>query len=134
MIAETHLHTTAHPSIPVERILLGSALQLPFVDSLGSLRSARQSATAQHYPLASAAGGVMVLVIPPRGQVRCFYSEAHELSVRGALTIQRASHAEPDASGRWYAIYPRATVHSWDRLNVGQTHSPPKLHGYGLIA
>ncbi len=45
----------------------------------------------------------MELVISPHGQVRCLYSEAIELSALGALSIQRASHVEPDADGHWFA-------------------------------
>ncbi len=45
----------------------------------------------------------MELVISPHGQVRCLYSEAIELAALGALTIQRASHVEPDANGHWFA-------------------------------
>ncbi len=45
----------------------------------------------------------MELVISPHGQVRCLYSETIELAALGALTIQRASHVEPDADGRWFA-------------------------------
>ncbi len=45
----------------------------------------------------------MELVISPHGQVCCLYSETIELAALGALTIQRASHVEPDANGRWFA-------------------------------
>ncbi len=36
-------------------------------------------------------------------QVRCLYSETIELAALGTLTIQRASHVEPDTNGRWFA-------------------------------
>ena len=45
----------------------------------------------------------MRLVIKPDGSVRCLYDEAVDLSSLGSLTIQRGSHVEPDATGRWLA-------------------------------
>ena len=45
----------------------------------------------------------MRLVIKPDGSVRCLYNEAVDLSSLGSLTIQRGSHVEPDANGRWLA-------------------------------
>jgi hypothetical protein len=45
----------------------------------------------------------MELVISPGGQVRCLYDETIELAAIGAMTIQRASHVEPAADGRWLA-------------------------------
>jgi len=45
----------------------------------------------------------MELVISPRGQVRCLYDETIELATLGSMTIQRASHVEPDANGHWFA-------------------------------
>lgn len=45
----------------------------------------------------------MRLVIKPDGSVRCLYDEAVDLSSLGSLTIQRGSHVEPDANGRWLA-------------------------------
>jgi hypothetical protein len=45
----------------------------------------------------------MQLVIKPDGQVRCLYDEAVDLASLGTLTIQRGSHVEPDAQGRWLA-------------------------------
>ena len=45
----------------------------------------------------------MRLVIKPDGSVRCLYNEAVDLSSLGSLTIQRGSHVEPDATGRWLA-------------------------------
>ena len=43
------------------------------------------------------------LRIEPNGNIRSIYSEALTLSVFGALEIKRASHVEPDSSGRWIA-------------------------------
>jgi hypothetical protein len=45
----------------------------------------------------------MDLVVDPDGTVRCVYDEAIDLAALGALSIARASHVEPDASGRWLA-------------------------------
>lgn len=45
----------------------------------------------------------MELIIEGQGQVRCVYGEAIELARLGATQIRRASHVEPDASGRWIA-------------------------------
>jgi hypothetical protein len=45
----------------------------------------------------------MQLVIDRRGTVRGVYAEAIDLSQFGDLTIRRASHVEPDGSGRWCA-------------------------------
>lgn len=45
----------------------------------------------------------MRLLIHPNGQVTCLYDEAIDLASLGSLAINRASHVEPDAEGRWYA-------------------------------
>jgi hypothetical protein len=45
----------------------------------------------------------MQLLIDPRGQIRCLYSEAIDLAELGTLTMSRASHVEPDEQGRWWA-------------------------------
>ena len=45
----------------------------------------------------------MQLVIQPSGQVRCLYGETVDLAALGTLHVQRASHVEPDAHGRWTA-------------------------------
>ncbi len=45
----------------------------------------------------------MELVIAPSGDITCLYSETIELMCLGRLSIQRASHVEPDADGRWLA-------------------------------
>jgi hypothetical protein len=44
----------------------------------------------------------MLLLIDPRGTVRCLYGEAIDLAALGPLTIQRASHVEPDMNGLWW--------------------------------
>ena len=44
----------------------------------------------------------MELLIDPHGQVRCLYGEAIDLNALGELTIQRASHVEPDGNV-WHA-------------------------------
>jgi hypothetical protein len=45
----------------------------------------------------------MDLVIDPHGGVCCLYDEAIDLAVLGPLSIARASHVEPDSTGRWFA-------------------------------
>ena len=45
----------------------------------------------------------MDLVVDPKGTVRCVYSEGIDLGALGALQVARASHVDPDASGRWWA-------------------------------
>jgi hypothetical protein len=45
----------------------------------------------------------MEMVIDSRGVVRCLYAEEIDLSVLGTMHIQRASHVEPDATGKWWA-------------------------------
>ena len=45
----------------------------------------------------------MNLTIDPFGIVRCVYGETIDLSVLGQLHIVRASHVEPDETGRWFA-------------------------------
>jgi hypothetical protein len=45
----------------------------------------------------------MDLVVTPAGTVRAIYGEMLDLTVFGPAAIQRASHVEPDAQGRWWA-------------------------------
>lgn len=45
----------------------------------------------------------MEMVVQRDGQVRCVYGETVDLSSLGPLSIQRASHVEPDANGNWLA-------------------------------
>ena len=45
----------------------------------------------------------MRLLIHPDGQITCLYDEGIDLSTLGALTIERASHVEPNEEGRWLA-------------------------------
>jgi hypothetical protein len=45
----------------------------------------------------------MLLIVDPRGTVRCLYGEAIDLACLGALAIRRASHVEPDGDGQWWA-------------------------------
>ncbi len=42
-------------------------------------------------------------VIDPSGAIRCLYGEAVDLAALGSLRVERASHVEPDAHGRWTA-------------------------------
>jgi hypothetical protein len=43
----------------------------------------------------------MQLVVLPNGAIRCVYGEAIDLVSLGTMTIQRASHVEPDANCQW---------------------------------
>jgi hypothetical protein len=45
----------------------------------------------------------MQLTISPTGRVTGIYDEAFDLALLGPLIIRRASHVEPDSSGRWFA-------------------------------
>ena len=45
----------------------------------------------------------MDLVVRPNGDVTTLYTELLDLSALGAMNIARASHVEPDDSGRWFA-------------------------------
>ena len=45
----------------------------------------------------------MNLIIEPNGLVRGVYGEEIALDALGPPRISRASHVEPDASGRWLA-------------------------------
>ena len=45
----------------------------------------------------------MTLVIDHGGQVRCLYAEGIDLATLGSVTINRASHVEPDGDGLWWA-------------------------------
>ena len=45
----------------------------------------------------------MLLLITPCGAIRCLYEEAVDLAALGNLRVERASHVEPDARGRWTA-------------------------------
>ena len=42
-----------------------------------------------------------VLVVAPSGGVQTLYDERLDLTALGPLTIERASHVEPTADGRW---------------------------------
>jgi hypothetical protein len=45
----------------------------------------------------------MDLIVGLEGTIRAVYAEAIDLGVLGHLVISRASHVEPDDSGRWLA-------------------------------
>ena len=45
----------------------------------------------------------MILVIDAQGGGHCLYSEMMELTSLGSVSIQRASHVEPDIEGKWWA-------------------------------
>ena len=45
----------------------------------------------------------MDLIIAPNGQLRHIYNDNLDLTALGQVRISRASHVEPDASGRWLA-------------------------------
>jgi len=45
----------------------------------------------------------MELLIDTSGNIRCIYGEQVDLHQFGQLSIQRGSHVEPTADGRWTA-------------------------------
>ncbi len=45
----------------------------------------------------------MDLIVESGGKVRCVYAEAIDLHSLGKPQITRASHVEPDSTGRWIA-------------------------------
>lgn len=45
----------------------------------------------------------MLMRIDPQGQITCIYGEAIDLSALGAISIERASHVEPDEHEQWWA-------------------------------
>ena len=45
----------------------------------------------------------MDLIVESGGKVRCVYAEAIDLHSLGKPQITRASHVEPDHTGRWIA-------------------------------
>lgn len=45
----------------------------------------------------------MDLFISPQGLIRSLYSDLVEFERLGHITIDRASHVEPDERGQWYA-------------------------------
>jgi hypothetical protein len=45
----------------------------------------------------------MDLIVSPDGSIRALYAEVIDLGVLGHVVISRASHVEPNDSGRWLA-------------------------------
>lgn len=45
----------------------------------------------------------MELFVGTSGEITTLYSEVLDLAALGALSIQRASHVEPDEAGQWWA-------------------------------
>lgn len=45
----------------------------------------------------------MTITIGTDGNARCLYAETIDLAELGQPTITRASHVEPDETGRWMA-------------------------------
>ena len=45
----------------------------------------------------------MDIIVQSGGIAHCIYGESVSLSSIGQLAIRRASHVEPDVSGRWIA-------------------------------
>ena len=60
-----------------------------------------EPATAKH--LAPVTVTAMQIVVSYDGTVRFIYDETVDLSPLGKLSIERASHVEPTASGQWQA-------------------------------
>jgi hypothetical protein len=46
---------------------------------------------------------MMDLFVGTSGEITTLYSEVLDLAALGALSIQRASHVEPDEAGQWWA-------------------------------
>ena len=46
---------------------------------------------------------MMTLLVGPEGTVRCMYAEVIDLAAIGSVRITRASHVDPDGTGRWWA-------------------------------
>ena len=46
---------------------------------------------------------MMTLVVDVGGAVRCVYAEELDVAAIGTVRITRASHIEPDQTGRWWA-------------------------------
>ena len=46
---------------------------------------------------------IMDIVISRVGEVLCIYDELVDLSLFGNVSIERASHVEPDDLGQWWA-------------------------------
>ncbi len=55
----------------------------------------------------------MDLLIDSTGDITTLYTEVLDLAALGAVNIERASHVEPDADGRW-----------WDQIIDGPTLGP----------
>lgn len=45
---------------------------------------------------------MMEVLINPRGQAMCMYTEDINLAALGKLSIRRVSRVEPDAQARWW--------------------------------
>jgi len=45
----------------------------------------------------------MELIVLPSGDAKCIYGETLSLSQLGKLSIERASHVEPNSHGQWMA-------------------------------
>jgi len=45
----------------------------------------------------------MEIIINAKGEGRCIYAEDIDFTVLGEVDVVRASHVEPDATGRWWA-------------------------------
>ena len=45
----------------------------------------------------------MEIMISPKGDARCIYSEDIDLARLGEVDVVRASHVEPDTHGKWWA-------------------------------
>lgn len=45
----------------------------------------------------------MTLIISPAGEMTALYQEVLDLTALGHQRIERASHVEPDAEGRWWS-------------------------------
>ena len=56
----------------------------------------------------------MELIIESSGNLRCVYAESIDLHSLGTPQITRASHVEPDSTGRWIAdLTPVERADAW---------------------
>ncbi len=71
----------------------------------------------------------MQLLIHPDGQITCLYDETIDLASLGSLAISRASHVEPDESGRWHADLSRSAARRSDHSIFAARRSTPSELG-----
>ena len=76
-------------------------------------------------------------MIDSQATVRALYDEAFDLSPLGEVSIRRASHVEPDESGRWWAdLAPSGgpKLGPFDRRSEAITAEMAWIEAHGLSA